>query len=117
MNLSVSVYKFFLLKYESLIGINIFIIIIDIKLEAQELIHLVLQAKRKPTAQPQLSSVSLENSVELVLSQDFLHVIASDSSADADESTPLGDNTGEQLLKDVEAAVVLQATLILMWKV
>lgn len=88
----------------------------NVKLEAQELVHLVLQAKRKPASQPQLSSVSLEDSVALELSQDFLHISASDANTDTNESTAISDNAGDFLLKDVEAAVVLQATLILMWK-
>lgn len=88
----------------------------NVKLEAQEFVHLVLQAKHKPASQPQLSSVSLENSVALALSQDFLHVSASDTIVDGDESAAATDNTREQLLKDIEAAVILQATLILMWK-
>ncbi|XP_075215467.1 trafficking protein particle complex subunit 8 homolog l(3)76BDm isoform X2 [Lycorma delicatula] len=82
----------------------------ELQLEAQEVVHLVLQAtRRNSTKDQELSSVHLlKEPSDLKPSKDFL--ISSSSNVESQ------DELNNIALKELESAITLNSTLILMWK-
>uniref|UniRef100_A0A1B6D9P4 Trafficking protein particle complex subunit 8 n=1 Tax=Clastoptera arizonana TaxID=38151 RepID=A0A1B6D9P4_9HEMI len=76
------------------------------KLQAQELAHLMVQALRKDRLQPHLSCIALDKDFQLSPSQDFL----------SSTVTNVMNSTTDSVISNLQAALMLQATFIVMWK-